>query len=41
MASRESIAAGARTAIEAFGDVSILINNAGVVSGVNIMELTD
>ena len=37
----ESIKEGARIAREAFGDVTILVNNAGIVSGKPTMELTE
>jgi all-trans-retinol dehydrogenase (NAD+) len=38
---RESITAGATVARGAFGPVSILINNAGIVSGKTTMDLSD
>lgn len=38
---RESITAGATVARAAFGPVSILINNAGIVSGKTTMDLSD
>lgn len=38
---RESIQAGASEARKAFGDVTILINNAGIVSGKTTLELSD
>ena len=41
MCSYDSIKAGAATARAAFGDISVLINNAGVVSGKSTLELSD
>lgn len=41
VSSRESITQGAIKARSAHGPVTILINNAGVVSGVTTMDLTD
>jgi all-trans-retinol dehydrogenase (NAD+) len=41
MCSLESIKNGADTAREAFGDVTVLINNAGVVTGKMTLELTE
>jgi all-trans-retinol dehydrogenase (NAD+) len=41
MCSLDSIKEGAETARAAFGDVTILINNAGVVTGKNTLDLTE
>lgn len=41
MSKLESIKAGAETARAAFGAVTILINNAGIVSGKSTLELSD
>ena len=41
MSRLESIQDGARQAREAFGEVTILVNNAGIVSGKVTMELTE
>jgi all-trans-retinol dehydrogenase (NAD+) len=41
MCSLDSIKAGANTARNAFGDVSVLINNAGVVTGKYTLDLTE
>jgi len=38
---RESIAKGAEAARTAFGPVTLLINNAGIVSGKTTLELSD
>ncbi|MBT8144664.1 MAG: SDR family oxidoreductase [Gammaproteobacteria bacterium] len=41
LASREAIAAAAATTLEALGEVDILINNAGIVSGNNLLDISD
>ena len=41
MSDIESIKEGARIARDAFGDVTILINNAGIISGKTTLELSD
>jgi all-trans-retinol dehydrogenase (NAD+) len=41
VSSKNSILQGAVKARRAYGPVTILINNAGVVSGLNILELSD
>jgi len=41
MSSVESIKEGGRIAREAFGDVTILVNNAGIVSGKQTLQLTE
>ena len=38
---RQSITEGAAHAKATFGDVTILVNNAGIVSGVTTLDLTD
>ena len=41
VSSKESVAAAARTARSAFGPVTILINNAGIVSGKTTLDLSE
>ena len=41
VADKDSVAEGAQQAREAFGDVTILVNNAGIVSGKTILENSD
>ena len=38
---KDSVSEGARVARDAFGDVTILINNAGIVSGKKLLEISD
>jgi all-trans-retinol dehydrogenase (NAD+) len=38
---KDSVTAAGRTSRDKFGEVTILVNNAGIVSGKNILENTD